>query len=102
VEAAAIEAAASIAEAPAAPAPLPRLDDARTLLDEGTLDAAVQQYEAFLALGDVQEDLVFELEQAVETYPEHSGLQRVLGDAYMRSNRLEQALDAYKKALSKL
>ena len=91
-----------VAEAPAAPAPIAPLDDARQLLDEGTLDAAAQQYEAFLALGDVQQDLVTELDEAVETHPEHSGLQRVLGDAYMRSNQLEQALDAYRKALSKL
>ena len=46
--------------------------------------------------------MIAELKEAVQAHPEHSGLQRVLGDAYMRSNQLEQALAAYREALRKL
>jgi cytochrome c-type biogenesis protein CcmH/NrfG len=75
---------------------------AQPSLDAGGPDAAARQYESQLARGDVQAELIAELEQAVQAHPRHSGLQRVLGDAYMQSNQLEQALEAYREALRKL
>jgi hypothetical protein len=91
-----------LAEAPAEPEIAAPLVQAPTPVQPSTLDATVQEYESLLASGDVQEGLVAELEEAVQAHPEHAGLQRVLGDVYMRSNQLEQALDAYRKALRKL
>jgi hypothetical protein len=83
------------------PADVPLVQE-EPALGSGTPDDFVLQYEALLARGPVQDDLIAELEEAVETHPDHSGLQRVLGDAYMRSDQLEQALAAYRAALRKL
>jgi tetratricopeptide (TPR) repeat protein len=91
-----------LAEGPAEPKSTAPLAQEPAPLEASTLDASVQQYESLLAGGDVQEGLIAELEEAVQAHPEHAGLQRVLGDAYMRTNKLEQALEAYRKALSKL
>jgi cytochrome c-type biogenesis protein CcmH/NrfG len=91
-----------LAEAPAEPEIAAPHIEAYVLVDADTVDAATQQYESLLARGDVQPDLVAELEQAVQAHPEHAGLQRVLGDAYMRTNQLQEALAAYREALKKL
>jgi predicted Zn-dependent protease len=91
-----------LAEAPAEPEIAAPHIEAYVLVDADTVDAATQQYESLLARGDVQPDLVAELEQAVQAHPEHAGLQRVLGDAYMRTNQLQEALEAYREALKKL
>jgi cytochrome c-type biogenesis protein CcmH/NrfG len=50
----------------------------------------------------VAEELIGDLEEAVETYPEHPALHRVLGDAYMHAGQLRKALSAYRDALAKL
>jgi len=91
-----------IAEAPVETGIVAPLTRVPAPLDAGTLEASVQQYEALLTRGEIQEDLIAELEEAVQAHPEHAGLQQVLGDAYMRSNQLEQALAAYRRALTKL
>jgi tetratricopeptide (TPR) repeat protein len=62
----------------------------------------VQQFERLLEADTVSETLISELAQAVQAHPNDSALQRVLGDAYVRTNQLELALDSYRKALRKL
>ena len=86
----------------AAPTPEQSLTVARSHLDGGALDAAAKEYEHLAATGSLQGDVVRDLEQAVENYPEHPALQRALGDAYMRSGQLQRALQAYQDALAKM
>lgn len=90
------------AEVPVAPKITAPLVRAQPPVYAGTLDGSAQRYESLIARGDVQEELIAELEGAVQAHPEHSGLQRVLGDAYMRFDRLGEALEAYRAALRKL
>jgi hypothetical protein len=92
----------ALARAPAEPETVEPLAEAPALLDPDALDDSTRRYEALIASGGIQEKLIVELEQAVQAHPEHSGLQRVLGDAYMQSDQLEQALAAYRAALRKL
>jgi tetratricopeptide (TPR) repeat protein len=75
---------------------------ARARLSEGALDDSAQEYERLVQEPELASELIQELEQAVQTHPEHPALQRVLGDAYMRTGDLQKALQAYRQALSKL
>ena len=96
--------------AESAPAPAePGVDDAqrnlalaRTYLKEGTLDSAAKEYEYLTSIPSLHETVIRDLQEAVQTYPKHHALHRVLGDAYMRSGLLQQALSAYQQALTKL
>jgi hypothetical protein len=75
---------------------------ARELLYEHSLDESALHYEQLVQSPETAKELVGELEQAVRDHPKHSALQRVLGDAYVRTGQLQDALDAYRQALSKL
>jgi tetratricopeptide (TPR) repeat protein len=96
-------------ERPAEKAPVPQAQDAetrltlaRTRLSENALDESAQEYERLVQEPDMAGELTEELEEAVRTHPDHHALQRVLGDAYMRTGRLQKALEAYRQALKKL
>ena len=75
---------------------------AQTYLREGALEAAVELYDQLAHVTAYQEQIIRDLEQGVQSYPRHHALQRILGDAYMRSGHLQKALKAYQQALSKL
>ena len=48
------------------------------------------------------ESVITELEGVVDSPRASAQLLRVLGDAYVRSDRLQQALDIYRQALRRL
>jgi len=79
-----------------------RLSLARAYLRAGNLDDSARGYEQLAKVPALTEALIHDLEKAVANHPEHHALQRVLGDAYMRAGKLNNALDAYKQALTKL
>jgi hypothetical protein len=83
-------------------APQQKLTLARSYLEQGSLDSAAEEYLRLLTAPSVGDDVVQDLEQAVEAYPDHPMLHRVLGDAYVRAGLLQEALRAYRSALSKL
>lgn len=94
---------------PVEEAPVPQAQDAETRLalararlSESALDDSAQEYERLVQEPDLAGELVEELEEAVQAHPDHHALQRVLGDAYMRTGKLQKALQAYRQALSKL
>ncbi len=96
-------AAEEVAEAPTIPADLrARLTLARAYLEAGDLDAAAREYEMLARSPEVADTLVADLQMATEAHPEHHALHRVLGDAYMRAGRLQEALQAYREALARL
>jgi tetratricopeptide (TPR) repeat protein len=98
----------SIEESEAAPAPAEvteaaeRLTQARTHLEDGVLDEAASAYEQLVDSTSLQPELLQDLEQAIVAHPDHAALQRVLGDVYMRTGQLQEALQAYRQALRKL
>ena len=79
-----------------------RLALARTLLDDDMLDKALAEYGELVAAGQELDDTTSDLERVVVSDLENTLAHRVLGDAYMKQNRLDKALEAYRQALGHL
>ena len=84
--------------AAAAKSPLPSLGDAQLQLGRGNISAALDIYGKLIRKGKSLEDIIRDLRDALYRYPVEVPLWQSLGDAYMRANRLQEALDAYTKA----
>jgi len=74
-----------------------RLGLARAYLAQGERDEALTHYRTIIhseatLIGEVIEDL----EAAAQEAPEHLPTQQLLGDAYMKSGRLQEALEKYR------
>ncbi len=83
----------------AAPKPaLATLGDAQAQLGRGNIAAALDIYTKLIRKGKSLEDIIRDLRDALYRYPVEVPLWQSLGDAYMRANRLQEALDAYTKA----
>jgi tetratricopeptide (TPR) repeat protein len=94
----------------AAPAPRPRpaggpskqeeasLANAQTELGRGNIGAAMDIYSRLVRKGKFLEEIIRDLRDALYRYPVEVPIWQGLGDAYMRANRLQEALDAYTKA----
>ncbi len=75
------------------------LNTARRALNQEDLDRAAEQYSELVQSGetlpDELQDILQDLQEAVKYHPQHFGLWQTLGDAYMRSDQVKQALEAY-------
>ena len=77
------------------------LELARRLWAAGQKEQARAAYQELLS-SPLRDDVITDLERIIdEGVPEELTL-RLLGDAYMRENRLEEALDIYRRALASL
>ena len=74
------------------------LGDAQAQLGRGNIAAALDIYGKLIRKGKSLEDIIRDLRDALYRYPVEVPLWQSLGDAYMRANRLQEALDAYTKA----
>ncbi len=74
------------------------LHEAQNALQAGNLERALQFYNRLIQEAQHLEDVIHDLHEALYRYPIDVGLWQALGDAYVRSNRLQEALDAYTKA----
>lgn len=74
------------------------LDQARDYLAHAKIPDALQAYGALIRKGKMLEDIIFDLKEALYRFPVEVSIWQALGDAYMRANRLQDALDAYTKA----
>jgi len=94
---------------PQPPAPQPKaaskrprgfewLEAARAALASGNIAAAVKQYTRLIRRKYYLEEGIADLEEALVRYPVEVDLLQTLGDAYMRADRLGDALEAYNKA----
>jgi tetratricopeptide (TPR) repeat protein len=72
--------------------------DAQSTLKRGKLDEAMVGFAKLIKKGRLLDEVIHELREAVYTYPVDIILWQTLGDAYNRSNQLQDALDAYTKA----
>ncbi|MEN8241573.1 MAG: tetratricopeptide repeat protein [Chloroflexota bacterium] len=88
------------AETPAAtPEPLVAVvAEAKAAIQEGELDDAVKQFAKIIKKGKVVDQAIVEIKDALRRHPVNVDLWQVLGDAYMKVNNLQDALDAYSKA----
>lgn len=76
----------------------PALAQARELLTRAEIPDALQVYGNLIRKGKLLEDITFDLKEALYRFPVEVSIWQALGDAFMRANRLQDALDAYTKA----
>jgi tetratricopeptide (TPR) repeat protein len=74
------------------------LGTAQAELERGNIAAALSVYGKLIRKGKSLEDIIRDLRDALYRYPVEVPIWQALGDAYMRGNRLQEALDAYTKA----
>jgi len=84
--------------APSAEAGETLLEAASAELGRGNIAAALQTYNRLIRKGKMLDEIIRQLREALYRYPVDVPLWQALGDAYMRANRLQEALDAYTKA----
>ena len=72
--------------------------NAKSELGHGNIAAALDIYTKLIRRGKSLEDIIRDLRDALYRYPVEVPIWQTLGDAYMRANRLQEALDAYTKA----
>ena len=77
---------------------LPPLGRAQAELGRGNIGAALDLYGRLIRKGRSLEEIIRDLRDALYRYPVEVPIWQALGDAYMRANRLQEALDAYTKA----
>ncbi len=71
---------------------------AQAALNTHDVDTALVYYNQLISRGEALEDTIHDLREALDHYPVDISLWQALGDAYMRSNQLQEALDAYTEA----
>ena len=74
------------------------LNLAKSELDRGDIPEALMHYGKLIKRGKHLEETSGHLSESLYRYPVEVGIWQTLGDAYMRANRLKEALDAYNKA----
>ena len=84
--------------APKKPSEAQQLGDARASLAANNLQEALDQYGKLVRGRKLLDDVVDDLQNAVSDHPQNVELLQLLGDAYMRSDHLREALDMYTKA----
>ncbi len=74
------------------------LADAEEEMNRGDIPAAIEHYGKLIKRGRWLEEIIRGLRDALYRYPVEVSIWQALGDAYMRANRLQEALDSYTKA----
>ncbi len=74
------------------------LSIAQSALQSHNLEKAIQAYTQLIKEGQYLEETIHDLRDALYRYPIDITIWQTLGDAYLRSNRLQEALEAYTKA----
>jgi hypothetical protein len=76
----------------------PVLGQARNKLSGSNVTDALDHYARLIKKGRFLDEVIFDLRDATYRFPVDVNIWQSLGDAYMRANRLQDALDAYTKA----
>jgi DNA-binding SARP family transcriptional activator len=76
----------------------PLLQNARHLMAHGGMDAAINAYSKLIKRAKFLEEVIYDLKEATYTHPVDVIIWQTLGDAHMRANQLQDALDAYTRA----
>jgi hypothetical protein len=74
------------------------LGNAQSEMGRGNIAAALEIYGRLIHKGKSLTETIRDLRDALYRYPVEVPIWQALGDAYMRANRLQEALDAYTKA----
>ena len=79
-----------------------RLNLARAFWQAGLYADSLEAYSRLLKAGRLLDEVLADMEAHVAERPNDPAVRRVLGDAYMRADRLADALAAYREALELL
>ncbi|MCP4142313.1 MAG: tetratricopeptide repeat protein [Chloroflexi bacterium] len=71
---------------------------AQAALDEGNISAALEEYSKLIKKNRLLDETIFDLREALDDYPVNIEIWQMLGDAYMRAGRLQEAIDSYTNA----
>lgn len=71
---------------------------AKAELDRGDIPEALMHFGKLIKKGKHLEEVIGNLTESLYRYPVEVSIWQALGDAYMRENRLKEALEAYNKA----
>ena len=74
------------------------IKQARSLMKDKQLKESVEAYTTLINSQQYLDLVIEDLKAAASHYPEEIQIWQALGDAYMRSDKIQQALDAYTKA----
>ena len=97
-EPAAFQPPASQPPAPQRETPEDSLQAARQAVSGGYLDEALTSYGKLIKRGKLLDQIIQDLNDATMRHPINVNLWQTLGDAYLRMDNLQDALDAYSKA----
>ena len=73
-------------------------ESARAAADKGRLDEALTGFNTLVKKGRLVNEVIEEISDALRRYPVNVELWQLLGDAYLRLDNLQEALDAYTNA----
>ncbi len=88
----------AVAEAAPAPSRIPELAQAWQHVVNGNTPAAVEQYTRYIREKRELDEIIAEINEALQLYPLDPLLYQTLGDAYLRADRLPEAMNAYNHA----
>ena len=74
------------------------LSDAQSHLNAKEIDKSMQVYAKLIKKNRLLDEVIHDLREAIYRFPVDISIWQTLGDASMRANRLQDALDAYTKA----
>ncbi len=76
----------------------PALQNARHEMAHGSMDVAINGYVKLIKRSKFLEEVIYDLKEATYSHPVDAIIWQTLGDAHMRANQLQDALDAYSRA----
>lgn len=76
----------------------PELQKAWNSIAAGETDEAIYQYTQMINKEENLDEVIRDLQEAIGKFPMDVSLYQTLGDAYLRANMLQEALDAYNRA----
>jgi cytochrome c-type biogenesis protein CcmH/NrfG len=85
-----------VVEAPEAE--LIALENARNAIKQGVPDQAAEVYTGLIKRNHHLEEVIKDVQEALYRFPVDTNLWMILGDAYLRTDELQEALNAYTKA----
>ena len=74
------------------------LERARAAIQQDQISSALEDYQHLIKSKILLEDVIQGLTQALIRHPDELPLLQALGDAYLRCDRLPEAMDAYTRA----
>jgi tetratricopeptide (TPR) repeat protein len=74
------------------------LEQSQTAISDGKVTMAIEGYDHLVKNGAYLDEIIHDLRDALYHFPVDIAIWQTLGDAYLRSNRIQDALDAFAKA----